>query len=289
MQIQTLVPDIYRTIKNKNDGWFTAALGDALGTRISSVVRTQLGDERPQPRLRISKLGPQCPRALWYSLYRPELAVPLEPWAEIKFSFGHILEALAITLAKASGHEVTGEQDAVSADGILGHRDCVIDGCIVDVKSSSSLSMAKFRSVNFEADDNFGYLDQLDGYLYGSADDPLVTVKDRAYILAIDKQLGSMVLYEHKFRPAHIKARIASHKRVAEAKEPPACQCGTRPYGLSGNIELDVRASYSDFKWACHPHLRCFKYADKPVYFTKVVKRPQDHIRELNKYGQQIF
>src|SRR6266849_6159935 len=40
-------------------------------------------------------------------------------------------------MAKAAGHEVLGEQDELTLDGVVGHRDCVIDGCIVDVKTTS--------------------------------------------------------------------------------------------------------------------------------------------------------
>ena len=48
------------------------------------------------------------------------------------YAFGHMIEGLAIGLAKASGHEVLGEQDEIYVDGIRGpHRDCVIDGCVV--------------------------------------------------------------------------------------------------------------------------------------------------------------
>jgi len=76
-------------------------------------------------------------KPLWHSIHTPEKAEALPAWAEIKYTYGHILEALAISLAKAAGHEVTGEQDAITVDGILGHRDCVIDGCVVDVKSAN--------------------------------------------------------------------------------------------------------------------------------------------------------
>src|SRR5438105_1275187 len=136
-QIETLVPDIYNLIQRK-DGWFNDELAQQFSTDLASRLKLQLGENQQRPTLRLSKMGPKCPRALWYSIHHPELGEPIPPWAEIKYSFGHILEALVITLAKAAGHSVTGEQDAVVLDGIVGHRDCVIDGCVVDVKSASS-------------------------------------------------------------------------------------------------------------------------------------------------------
>jgi len=201
----------------------------------------------------------------------------MPPWAEIKYSYGHILEALVIALAKAAGHRVEGEQDEVSVDGILGHRDCVIDGCLVDVKSASSRSFEKFKSGSLRQDDPFGYLDQLDGYLIGSRMDDLVVVKDKGYLLAVDKTLGHMVLYEHRFtaeREDTLRARIKEYKNIVSTGVAPQCTCGTVADGKSGNIKLDTKASYSPYKYCCHPFLRTFAYAGGPVFLTKVVRVP---------------
>jgi len=285
--IHRLIPDIYNIIRRK-DGWFTDELAQTLSKEISLRLQKSFNEDKEARTLRISRLGNQCPCALWHSLHTPELAEPMPPWAEVKFAFGHILEALAISLAKASGHEVVGEQDEVCLDGVLGHRDCVIDGCIVDVKSCSSIAFKKFKDKTFsDATDSFGYLTQLDGYVVASADDPLVSVKDKGYILAIDKTLGHMALYEHTVRPEHILQRIGEYKRIAEANICPNCQCGTREYGKSGNIALDVRASYSPYKYCCFPELRTFIYADGPVYLTKVVRKPD--VLEVDKYGKPVF
>ena len=212
---------------------------------------------------------------------------PLPPWARIKYTYGHILEALVIAMAKAAGHEVTGEQDEVFVDGIRGHRDCVIDGCIVDVKSAASRSFLKFKDGSIASEDTFGYLDQLDGYAVGSVDDPLVRVKDRAYLLAIDKQLGHMVLYEHKIRPENIRARIRAYKAIVERNTPPPCECGEVADGGSGNIKLDAKASYNNFKYCCKPHLRTFLYARGPVYLTKVVRVPD--VPEVDRNGKIVY
>lgn len=286
--ISTLIPDVYKTI-GKKDGWFTQEIASLLGQSIATTLKEQLGEDRPASRLRLSQMGPKCPRTLWYSVRHPELAQPVEPWVEVKFSFGHILEALAITLAKASGHEVTGEQDELVLDGIKGHRDCVIDGCIVDVKSAASRSFQKFKDKSIGASDTFGYLDQLDGYMVASLDDPLVKVKDRAYLFAIDKQLGHMVLYEHHLREDSIRTRVRDYKRIVERDVPPECTCGTIPDGKAGNLILDTRASYNNFKFACFPNLRTFLYADGPRYFTKVVKRPAEHIVEVDRNGRICY
>lgn len=240
----------------------------------SIPITVKYGERRGDATLRLSKMGPMCPRHLWYSIHRPELAEPLPPEAIFKFSFGHTIEAQAISLARASGHEVTGEQDELIVDGIKGHRDCVIDGCLTDVKSCSGRMFEKFERKTIHSDDPFGYLDQLDGYLVGSADDNLVRVKDRAFIWAIDKTLGKMVLYEHRIREDSIRRRIASYKNIVASTVLPACTCEVVDEGKSGNQKLGVRASYSPYKHLCFPGLRTFLYSSGPVFLTKVIRTP---------------
>jgi hypothetical protein len=272
MQINTLISDIYSLVGTK--GWFTDTIRDELSSQIGLRLQEQYADVERTPSLRLSQLGPKCPKALWYSIHHPELAEPLPPWANIKYSYGHVIEAMAIALSKAAGHEVTGEQHELYVDGVKGHRDCVIDGCIVDVKSTSTFSFNKFKDGSIKENDSFGYLDQLDGYLVGSAQDDLVRVKDKAYLLAIDKQLGHMCLYEHRLREPSIQQRIRDYKAIVALSGPPSCTCETVPDGKSGNIKLGIKASYSPYKHVCFPHLRTFLYASGPIYLTKVVRTP---------------
>lgn len=280
--INTLIPDIQKLVTTK--GWMTDDLSQQFASSVARRLEEQYKEQERSPTLRLSKMGPVCPKALWASIHLPEEMQPLPPWAEIKFSFGHIIEALVVTLAKAAGHEVTGEQDAVYVDGIEGHRDCVIDGCVVDIKSSSSRGFLKFKTGTIKQDDSFGYLDQLDAYVVGSLEDPLVRVKDKGYLLAIDKQLGHMTLYKHEVRHEHIKGRIADYKQIANLREPPACRCNTVADGKSGNRRLDVKASYSSYKYVCFPNLRTFLYASGPVYLTHVERLPD--VPEIDRQGK---
>ena len=284
--ITELIKDIHDFLGN-NEGWFTDEVAKTYSEEVTGRLRQSFGPRESVPRLRLSQMGPKCPRQLWYSIHAPSLAEPLPPSAVVKFTYGHLLEALVISWAKAAGHEVTGEQDELDVDGIKGHRDCVIDGCLVDVKSASTLAFRKFKEGTIAQMDDFGYLDQLDGYLLGSRDDNLVRVKDRGYLLAVDKQLGHMCLYEHHFREQSIRSRITDYKRIIELKEPPNCTCRTIPDGQSGNIKLGATASYSAYKWSCFPHLRCFIYAKGPVYLTKVVRKPD--VIEVDQYGKIVY
>ena len=76
-----------------------------------------------------------------------------------------------------------------------------------------------FKNKTIGQDDSFGYLDQLSGYVVASSQDPLVRIKDRGYILAIDKTLGHMVLYEHKIREDNIHERISQAKKRRSLRE----------------------------------------------------------------------
>jgi hypothetical protein len=289
--INTLIKDIYGVIKEDKE-WFTPSRLADFSTSLSKA----LNQSERVPGLRLSQMGECCPCQLWHSVHSPLDAEPIQPWVHIKFTYGHILEALVIELAKAAGHEVTGEQDEVSVDGVLGHRDCIIDGCLVDVKSANSLSFQKIRDGKL-SDDYFlrRYLDQLDGYLVGSANDDNLRVKDRGYILAIDKTLGHLHLHEHRHtidRNNGIRDRIRQAKEIVGLLSPPACTCQSIPDGKSGNYKLDVPASYNPYKFCCKPQLRCFLYAGGPVYLTKVVRRPMRSdgslIPEVDKTGKFI-
>lgn len=284
--IHTLVNDIYKVVGNK-DGWIDDAIAQTLGAEVSGRLKESQG--YTVPRLRLSAMGPRCPKHLWHSIHTPELAEPLPAPARIKYTYGHLIEAMALAMAKAAGHEVTGEQDELVVDGIRGHRDAVIDGCIVDVKSTNSFSFKKFKDKSIAQDDSFGYLDQLDGYLVGSLDDPLVRVKDRAYLLAVDKTLGHMCIYEHHLKDggSHIRQRIKDYKAIVAYDSPPSCTCRTVPDGKSGNIKLDVKASYSPFKYCCFPHLRTFLYATGPTYLVKVVRKPD--VTEIDMHGKYVY
>jgi len=279
--IHTLKADIYSFLQTEKNWQAIAA---------NHFSPNLIGIKSENKALRLSQMGDKCPRALWYSIHHPELDQPLPPWVQFKFAYGHLVEALVIALAKACGHEVMGEQDEVTFCGVRGHRDCVIDGCLVDVKSASGRGMDKFRGA-LATQDTFGYLDQLDGYLSACAEDPLVRVKDKGYLFAVNRDLGHMELYEHEHRPEHIEARVRSYQDIIKLDTPPRCNCGVSPYGESGNLALDVRASYSPQKYSCFPNLRCFLYASGPVYFTHVAKRPTNSrgpITEVDRWGRVI-
>lgn len=271
--INTLIADVQYAL-TQNGRTLADNLSEGIVGEVKPRIHAAFTERDARPALRLSQMGSKCPRSLWASIHSPDVQEPLPPNARLKYTYGHLIEALLIALAKACGHEVTGEGDELYVDGIRGHRDCVIDGCIVDVKSTSSMGFQKFKSGSIAENDPFGYLDQLDGYLVGSANDDLVRVKDRAYLWACDKTLGHICLYEHRIRHDHIRRRIQNYKDIVSLETPPPCTCETVPDGKSGNIRLGVTASYNPYKHFCFPRLRTFLYASGPVYLTTVKRMP---------------
>ena len=227
-----------------------------------------------EPSLRFSNLGESCGRKLWYSLNTPSDAARLPPSAKMKFLFGDILEHLLLYLSVEAGHTVEGMQSELYIDGIRGRRDAVIDGMLVDVKSASSYSYQKFKNGLKKEEDDFGYLVQLGAYLHASQDDPLVTIKDKAAFLVIDKQLGHICLDVHNRSNLDYETLVKTKKELVSQKETPQRAFTDEPDGKSGNMKLPMKCSYCDFKEKCWPNLRTFVYSNGPRFLTRVERLP---------------
>jgi hypothetical protein len=287
--IHTLLGDIRDVVEREE--WLTEANVEGLTEQLRRGLVPESRQENSRAFLRLSQMGEKCPCQLWHEIHSPGLREKFPASALVKFAYGHVVEAMTISMIRAAGHEVTGEQDELVLDGVKGHRDCVVDGCVVDIKSTNSLSFQKIKSGNISEDPFLAsYLAQLDGYVVASLDDPLVRVKDRGYILAVDKVLGHLTLYEHRVRPEFIRERIANYKEVCGLPVAPSCTCRTVPDGESGNIKLDLKASYNPYKHVCFPSLRTFLYEGGPRFLTKVVRRPKRRdgslIPEVDKQGK---
>jgi hypothetical protein len=247
---------------------------------LAKQIASRLIREKREPSLRMSNMGKPCKRQLWYEVngYDGE-----EFRAEhyLKFLYGDIIEELLLFLAEQAGHTVEGRQDELEIEGIKGHRDAVIDGLTVDVKSASSYSFRKFKEGLDPEEDAFGYLGQLGSYVHTGRDDPLVTDKSRGAFLVADKTLGHITLDVHDYPECDFESEYAETKRVMELDEPPDRGFQPEVDGKSGNLKLGVNCSYCAFKETCYPELRTFLYSTKPVYLVKVVRTP--NVPELLK------
>lgn len=275
-QIGTIVEDIYAVIEGRG-GW-SSTLSAATSEGVSILLDQRLGEreERQRGTLRMSNLGTPCARSLWYKINEPDGGEDLRGATLLKFLYGDLLEQLLISLAIASGHEVLGCQDTVSISGIIGHRDCVIDGMVVDIKSASSRAFAKFKEHKLESDDPFGYLSQLSSYVYAAKDDPLVTNKTHGAFLAINKENGEIVLdvYDLSSFISRKEEEVEHLKRMVASPVPPDRSFDAVPDGKSGNMKLSTNCSYCDRKFKCWPEVRTFIYSTGPRYLTRVAREP---------------
>lgn len=275
--IDTLVSDINQVIKGKG-GWTEAVNEYFMQTMGEAATRRLTPSTEPRAKtLRMSNIGTPCKRKLWYYLNLPEHEQDLPANVHLKFFYGDIIENLLLALAKAAGHTVEGEQDEIVVDGIIGHRDAVIDGVTVDVKSASSLGFKKFEKNELRVDDPFGYIPQLTGYVYGAKDDPLVKDKTGGAFLVMDKTLGHIVLDYYDLTPElHLfPSKVVAAKVMSSMKVEPYREHEAIPDGKSGNMRLTAPCTYCDYKWKCWPNLRGFAYSNGPTWLTKVVNLPK--------------
>ena len=283
--IDTLVPDILAVVDGEG-GWDEAinnywkeATGETLWSRVGDEAK-----EHKKGTLRMSSIGQPCERKLWYSVNQYEDQEVLRPETKLKFLYGDLLEDLLLSLAKAAGHKVEGHQDPMRLAGIKGHRDAVIDGVTVDVKSASSFAFKKFKEHKLEHDDPFGYLTQLSSYVKAAEDDPLVEDKKGGAFLVIDKQHGTLCLDYYDFEETghleDVEDLINSRKATcADGDTVPPRGFSTEPDGKSGNMRLCTNCKYCDYKKTCWPELRTFLYSNGPKYLTEVVREP--NVKEL--------
>jgi hypothetical protein len=262
-KIDTLVKDMYAALDKGVD---------IDGHKLGDMIARRLGESKRNEALRMSNFGTPCVRKLWYTVNRPDRAAPIPAHTRLNFLLGDIIEEVILAIAKQAGHEVTGEQDELEIAGIKGHRDAVIDGVLVDVKSANARSMEKFRYNKVREDDPFGYYDQLSLYLAASKED--VSVKDRAAFLVVDKEKGHVVLDTYKVEPRDWEAEVEAKKAVLAQPEPPPRGYDAVPYNKGGNMKLGIACSYCPFKKECWPTLRMFAYSSGIVNLVKVVKEP---------------
>lgn len=270
--ISTLVDDIYGVF---DDPKVTEEQYLEFGQEVSAVMKEALRVRDGPRTLRMSSIGQPCTRKLWYEINMPEAAEKLTGKDRFKFLIGHMIESIVIFLAKAAGHKVEGQQDTQVIAGIEGHRDAVIDGRLVDVKSASPYSFEKFKRGELKKDDAFGYSDQIQSYLYAGQDDPVVEDKDKASFLVVQKVTGEICLDTHDKEDVDFEKVYEYKKAIVAASEPPSRGFDPIPEGRSGNEKLPVVCSYCPFKQTCHPDVRLFLYSNGPVWLTKVVKEPR--------------
>lgn len=225
----------------------------------------------------MSNFGTTCERKLWYSVNRAQSARDFLGHTRLKFLYGDILEELVLSLASEAGHSVEGRQDILDLHGVLGHRDAVIDGVVVDVKSANGRSFQKYKKTPEEIRDDIWlapYYTQLQLYLEASKNDPLVTAKGTAGFLTVDQEMGHIQLSLMPKSRENWVTKIAAKKAMLANPEPPPRAFQDEPDGLSGNRKLCTYCSYCQFNKECWKGVRTFLYSDGPKHLTVVKRTP---------------
>lgn len=274
-KIFLLIDDIADTLERGTE--VDQEVADKYGKLFSEMLISRLKPREPQQRgsLRMSNIGKPCERQLYYDVNNPTDRETLPAATKMKFLYGDVVELLMLALCEISGHTVEGTQGEQEITGIKGHRDAVISGMVVDVKSAASMSFKKFENGTLANNDPFGYIGQLQSYLRASQNDPIVTHKEAAAFLVLDKQLGHFCLDVHQRDDSIDFDAMYEHKKeMVTWDEPPERAYTDIPEGTSGNMKLPVSCSYCAHHKTCWPELRTFLYSKGPVHLTVVEKTP---------------
>ena len=283
--IDTLIEDLQKLLVNGVDD-LPPEVMEEFSKSLGNTLVEKLKPQEVRGTLRMSNIGKPCTRQLWYEVNIPHEKEELNASTRLKFLYGDVLEELLLFLAELAGHSVTGRQDTLQVNGIVGHRDAVIDGVLVDVKSASTYSFNKFKGHLTRDNDAFGYLDQLQSYLHASQSDSLVTDKRRGAFLVIDKTLGHLCLDFHEYKPYDWEGEYEKRKTLVANEVPPPRAFRDIPEGKSGNRKLDVQCSYCPFKFNCWDNLRGFSYYSGPTWLTRIVREP--NVPEIPKSKELI-
>jgi len=272
--IDTLVEDIYNLfndIENDIDDTVIEEFGDNIKTHLKAALLDNRNEGRSN--LRLSAIG-RPDRQIWYDVNLNGKSEAITSPTRIKFLYGYILEELLIALSRLAGHTVTDTQKELDIQGVKGHQDCVIDGVLVDCKSTSPRGYEKFDKGDLVSDDPFGYIAQISAYAEGNG-------VDEAAFLAIDKQNGNICLTPvHSLEMINAKERIDYLKGAMDKDNPPDRCYDDVPDGVSGNRKLAFGCFYCEHKRTCWSDanegkgLRVFNYANGNRYLTKVKKAP---------------
>jgi len=279
MELNTLVPDIYKHLEKLSDGTPLPLTEEEIDKTLVGMREALVSWATPRERdsnftVRMSNVGKPA-RQLWYEKRDPQGRGGIDGATQIKFLYGHLLEEIVLMLVRMAGHKVTDEQKEVVVDGIVGHMDCKINGEVVDVKTASRFAFNKFRDGRLSQDDPFGYLGQLAGYEAAEG-------TENGGFLVLNKESGELCMYvPDDLDKPNIKASISNLLPALELDTPPELCYNPIPDGKKGNMKLAKGCNWCKYKHDCYKDsndgqgLRTFKYSNGFTYLTEVVVEPK--------------
>ena len=271
---------------------------DEFGEMCKDAFRKQFTNKREKSfRARMSNIGkPLCQLQMEKSNAEPEG----QPYNnKMRNTFGDLIEALAVTIIKASGLKVDSTQKSVSYNmdksKIDGTYDIEIGNSIYDIKSASPYAFEHkfgdeggFNSI--VEDDSFGYLSQ--GYLYSDSEN-----KKFGGWIVINKSTGEWLVTEtptedEKYKNIAINLSKENLHALDEGKPFRRCFSDIEETFRkipTGNRVLGIVCSFCPYKFPCWgkdklqylPQQQSKGKSPKWVYYTEV-----NNPRETNEDTQ---
>ena len=271
---------------------------DEFGEMCKDAFRKQFTNKREKSfRARMSNIGkPLCQLQMEKSNAEPEG----QPYNnKMRNTFGDLIEALAVTIIKASGIKVDSTQKSVSYNmdksKIDGTYDIEIGNSIYDIKSASPYAFEHkfgdeggFNSI--VEDDSFGYLSQ--GYLYSESEN-----KKFGGWIVINKSTGEWLVTEpptedEKYKNIAINLSKENLHALDEGKPFRRCFSDIEETFRkipTGNRVLGIVCSFCPYKFPCWgkdklqylPQQQSKGKSPKWVYYTEV-----NNPRETNEDTQ---
>lgn len=266
--MSNIIEDIYNYLENYPE--ISEENAEELAQAIKDVVVSKLQHFR-EPSLSMSSIG-KAPRRIYMDLHD---VVKPSGKARLKFLYGDIIEALVLWLCKQSGHSVTDQQKSVEYKDIKGSIDALIDGVLCDVKSCSTQSFKKFKNGTLPLQDPFGYLPQISGYR-------TCLNQNSCFFLAVDKVTGEIATYypDPEFDLPNIDKVIEVAKKASTEYPEEPCEKPVA-FGKSGNEVVASCCKICPHLFKCFPDVKEYKYSTGSEYFTKIVKEPKPHAKEI--------
>ena len=260
---------------------------DEFGEMCKDAFRKQFTNKREKSfRARMSNIGkPLCQLQMEKSNAKPEG----QPYNnKMRNTFGDLIEALAVTIIKASGIKVDSTQKSVSYNidksKIDGTYDIEIGKSIYDIKSASPWAFEHkfgdeggFNSI--VEDDSFGYLSQ--GYLYSESEN-----KKFGGWIVINKSTGEWLVTEtptedEKYKNIAINLSKENLHALDEGKPFRRCFSDIEETFRkipTGNRVLGIVCSFCPYKFPCWgkdklqylPQQQSKGKSPKWVYYTEV-------------------
>ena len=260
---------------------------DEFGEMCKDAFRKQFTNKREKSfRARMSNIGkPLCQLQMEKSNAEPEG----QPYNnKMRNTFGDLIEALAVTIIKASGIKVDSTQKSVSYNmdksKIDGTYDIEIGNSIYDIKSASPWAFEHkfgdeggFNSI--VEDDSFGYLSQ--GYLYSESEN-----KRFGGWIVINKSTGEWLVTEtptedEKYKNIAINLSKENLHALDEGKPFRRCFSDIEETFRkipTGNKVLGIVCSFCPYKFPCWgkdklqylPQQQSKGKSPKWVYYTEV-------------------